>query len=382
MDFDLSEEQRSLRDSVVAFARRELADDVLRRDAEEVFSPEAWRKCADFGIQGLPIPKEYGGTETDALSIMVALEALGYACRDNGLLFSLNAHMWSCEIPILTFGSAEQKRRWLPGLCNGSLIGVQGMTEPGSGSDAFGMSTTARRDGERWILNGSKTFITNAPVADLFVVFAVTDRGRAFGQFSAFLVERTAPGLTVGRPMAKMGLRTSPMAELSFEDCVVPAENLLGSRGAGMAIFNSSMEWERSCILASAVGTMQRHLEQAIGHGKQRTQFGQPIGKFQAVSHRIVDMKVRLDTARLLLYQLGWLKAQGRPVRLESSLVKLWVSECWVHSSLDVLQLHGGYGYMTESQIEREVRDSLASRIYSGTSDIQRNLAARLLLGL
>ncbi len=379
MDFDLTEEQQVLRESIIAFARRELAADVIRRDAEAAFAREDWKKCADFGIQGLPVAKEYGGTESDPLTIAIAMEALGYGCKDNGLIFSLNAQMWSCEIPIVHFGSEEQKRRYLPGLCDGSLIGVQGMTEPGSGSDAFSLKTAAEKRGDRYVLNGSKTFITNAPVADVFVIFALTDPGKAFGSFSAFLVDRAAPGLTVGRPLEKMGLRTSPMAELSFDDCEVPEEHLLGKQGGGMAIFNTSMEWERSYILASTVGTMQRQLERSLAHARDRHQFGQPIGNFQAVSHKLVDMKVRLDTARLLLYQLGWLKSKGRSVRLESALTKLYLSECLVQSSLDALQIHGGYGYMTEFELEREVRDALGSRIYSGTSEIQRNIVARLL---
>lgn len=379
MDFNLSEDQRVLRESIIRFAQRDLDDDLVRRDAESAFSREAWRKCADFGIQGLPIPKDYGGSGADPLTIMIAMEALGYACQDNGLIFSLNAHMWSCEMPVLTFGTEEQKRRYLPGLCDGSLIGVQGMTEPGSGSDAFGMTTRARKDGDRWVIDGTKTFITNAPVADVFVVFAVTDPGRGFGQFSAFLVDRATPGLRVGQPFQKMGLRTSPMAELSFESCAAPEDALLGSRGAGMAVFNSSMDWERGAILASAVGTMQRQLERSIAYARDRKQFGQAIGQFQAVAHRIVAMKARVETARLLLYHLGWLRSQGKPVRLESALTKLYLSECYVNTSLDALQVHGGYGYMTESGWEREVRDALASRIYSGTSDIQKNLVARLL---
>lgn len=379
MDFELSEEQRLLRDSIISFAERELGDDLIRRDAEASFSRESWQKCADFGIQGLPVAKEYGGTGTDPLTIAIAMEALGYGCKDNGLIFSLNAQMWSCEIPIVHFGSEEQKRRYLSGLCNGSLIGVQGMTEPGSGSDAFGLKTAAEKRGNRYVLNGSKTFITNAPVAGVFVIFALTDPGKAFGSFSAFLVDRTTPGLGVGRPLQKMGLRTSPMAELSFDDCEVPEENLLGQRGGGMAIFNSSMEWERSYILASSVGSMQRQLERCLAYARERQQFGQPIGRFQAVSHKIVDMKARLETARLLLYQLGWLKSKGRSIRLESALTKLYLSECLVQSSLDALQIHGGYGYMAEFELEREVRDALGSRIYSGTSEIQRNIVARLL---
>jgi hypothetical protein len=376
MDFEWTEEQRMYREAILRFAQRELADDLVRRDAEGVFSREAWRKCAQVGIQGLPVPKEYGGQGADPLTVIAALEALGYGCKDNGLIFSINAHMWSCEIPILHFGTEAQKRRYLPGLCDGTLIGVQGMTEPGSGSDAFSLTTRAERKGDRYVLHGAKTFITNAPVADLFVVFASTDPKKKFAGISAFLVDRDAPGLVVGQPFHKMGLRTSPMSELSFEGCEVPAEALLGRAGAGMAIFTKSMEWERGFILASAVGTMERQLERAIGYARERRQFGQPIGKFQAVAHKIVDMKVGLETSRLLLYWMGWLMSQGKPVRLGSALTKLVLSEAFVRSSLEALGVHGGYGYMTESELERDVRDAIASRIYSGTSDIQRNIIA------
>ena len=376
MDFSLSKEQSELRDSVAQFARRELDDDVVRRDACSEFSRALWKRCAAFGIQGLPIPEQYGGSGLDPLSIMVALEALGYACRDNGLLFSLNAQMWSCELPLLKFGREDQKKRFLPSLCDGSIIGVQAMTEPASGSDAFSLGTRAERKGQGFILNGNKTFITNAPVADIFVVFARTDPTQGFAGVSAFLVERDAPGLSVSREIHKMGLRTSPMGEISFQDCEVPADNLLGPPGAGLAIFNTSMDWERSCILACAVGTMQRSLERCVTYAKERSQFGQPIGKFQAVSHRIVDMQMRVETARLLLYKVGWLKANGQNTIAAAAMAKLYLSECFLQSSLDAVQIHGGYGYTEEYELERELRDAVGSRLYSGTSDIQRNIIA------
>jgi alkylation response protein AidB-like acyl-CoA dehydrogenase len=378
-DFSWTEEQERYRESVVLFAERELNFDLVRRDAAGEFSPEAWRKCADFGLQGLPVPEEFGGSDADPLTIVLAMEALGYGCLDNGLLFSLNAHMWSCEIPILRFGNEEQKRKYLPALCDGSLIGVQGMTEPGSGSDAFSLTTSAKRDGEDYIINGSKTFITNAPVAGLFVVFASTDPVQRFAGISAFLVERDYSGVTIGPPFEKMGLRTSPMSEIVFSDCRVPSSALLGSPGAGMAIFNSSMDWERSFILAPAIGTMQRQLDTCIAYARERRQFGQPIGSFQSVSNKIVDMKLRLDSARHAMWHLAWKRLSGKATPLESALVKLQVSEAFVASSLDQIQIHGGYGYMTETGLERDARDALASRIYSGTSEVQRSIAARKL---
>ena len=376
MDFELSPDQRAIREEIVRFARAELNDDLLHRDVDSSFSVESWKKCAAIGIQGLPVPTGYGGAGADALTIVISMEALGYGCRDNGLLFSLGAQMWSCEMPIVRFGTEEQKRRYLPGLSDGSLIGVQCMSEPDTGSDAFALTTSAVRDGDRYVLDGAKTFITNAPIADVFVVFASTDPANGFAGVSAFLVDRETPGVTVGAPFHKMGLRTSPMSEVVFSGCAVSSDHLLGPEGAGAAIFNHSMDWERSCILANTVGSMQRQLESCIAYAKERRQFGQPIGKFQAVAHRIVEMKLRLEAGRLLLYRLGWLKREGKPAPLDSALVKLYLGESFLQSSLDALQIHGGYGYLTESELEREVRDAVASRIYSGTSDIQRNLVA------
>ncbi len=379
MDFSLTAEQAHLRKEIIRFAESELNGDIVLRDEEQEFSTEGWKKCAAVGIQGLPIPQEFGGSGADPLTIMLAMEALGYGCRDNGLIFSINAQLWSCVTPIVRFGTEEQKRKYLPGLNDGSLIGVQAMTEPGFGSDAFGLRTTAERKNNGFLLSGRKTFITNAPIADVFVVFANTDPAAGFIGISSFLVRRDAPGLTVGRSLQKMGLRTSPMAEVAFDDCYVPEENVLGTPGVGMAIFNHSMVWERSCILASAIGTMQRQVERCVEYARERHQFGQPIARFQAVSHRIVEMKMRLETSRLLLYRQGWLMSAERPSALDAAMVKLHVSESFVQSSLDALQIHGGYGFMAEYELEREVRDAIGSRIYSGTSDMQRNLIAGLL---
>jgi len=376
MDFSLSQEQVELQQAVIRFAERELTDDLLQRDARGEFSRTLWEKCAGFGIQGLPIPETYGGGGVDPLTTLIALEALGYACKDNGLLFSLNAQMWSCELPLWKFGREDQKQRFLPRLCSGAIIGVQAMTEPMSGSDAFSLRTTARKTSGAYAITGSKTFITNAPVADLFLVFARTDASKGFAGLSVFIVERQTPGLSVAGQIHKMGLRTSPMGELALDGCEVPDENLLGSPGAGSTIFNTSMDWERTCILASALGTMQRQLDRCVAYAKERAQFGQPIGKFQAVSHKMADMKVRLETARLLLYKVGWLKTQGRRTAIESAMVKLYLSECFMESSLDAVQIHGGYGYTAEYELERELRDAVGSRLYSGTSEIQRNIIA------
>jgi hypothetical protein len=251
------------------------------------------------------------------------------------------------------------------------------MSEPGSGSDAFSLATTATKTDGGYVLNGSKTFVTNAPEADLHLLFATVDRSLGFAGITAFLIDEGTPGLSVGKPLSKMGLRTSPMSEVFLENCEVPEDALLGEPGGGMAVFNTSMTWERGCILASTVGAMERQLERSLAYAQERKQFGKPIGSNQAVARPLVDMKIRLETARLLLYRLGWLLSSGRPAALDSALVKLYLSDCYVRSSLDALQIHGGYGYMTEYELEREVRDALGSKLYSGTSEIQYNIAAR-----
>ncbi len=377
VDFHWSEEQLAYRASVVEFAQKELNDELVDRDDSGEFSREAWDKCAQIGIQGLPFPEEYGGQGADALTTILAMEGLGYGCRDNGLIFSINAHIWSGAMPIDRFGTPEQKAKYLTGLNDGSLVGVQGMTEPDSGSDAYSLNTTARLDGESYVLNGSKTYITNAPVADVFIVFATVDKTKGWAGLCAFIVEKGTLGLEVGANFKKMGLRTSPMSELVFSDCQVPVENLLGRVGSGMMVFNHSIEWERSCILASAVGTMERQLEKAVAYANERRQFGEPIGKFQAVSHRLVDMKVRLETSRLLLYRLGWILDQGKTSAMDAAMVKYQLSESFLQSSLDAVSIYGALGYMSESEVERDVRDAIAGRIYSGTNDIQRNIIAR-----
>ena len=368
-----------LREAVKSFARDELNEGLRERDKRGEFNREGWHKCAKFGIHGLPIPAEYGGMGADPLTTVGVLENLGYACRDNGLLFSINAHMWTVEIPILDFGSEPQKRKYLPDLSNGTLIGGNAMTEPDSGSDAYSLRTTAERRGDRYVLNGSKTFVSNGNVADLIVVYATLDRSAGPNGICGFLVEKKYPGFQVGRPLEKMGLRTSPMAELFFDDCEVPAENRLGREGSGQSLFTHSMSWERACILSNAVGAMQRLLDISIRYARDRKQFGQSIGKFQLVSSKIVDMKMRVDQAQAALYRTAWLQTKGRNVYLEASLAKLTISENWVRCAEDAIQIHGGYGYMVESEVERELRDALGSRLYSGTSEIQRVLVASLL---
>lgn len=379
MDFSWNEEQLTYRNAVIDFAKKELSQGLLEREREGSFSREIWQKCARFGIQGLPFPEQYGGAEADILTTMLTMEGLGYGCRDNGLIFAINAQLWSVQMPIFSFGSDAQKQKYLPGMCSGEIIGAHGMSEPDSGSDAYSLRTRAERRDGGYVLNGTKMFVTNAPVADLAVVFATVDPAKKMWGITAFVVEKGTPGFSVSRHIDKMGLRTAPMGELIFEDCFIPEENRLGPEGAGSRIFNDSMEWERACILGSHIGAMERQLEDAVRYANERSQFGQPIAKFQSVANRIVDMKVRLETARLLLYKVAWLKKMGKSAVMEAALAKLYLSEAFVQSGLDAIRTLGGYGYMTEFEVERDLRDAIGGTLYSGTSDIQRNIIARLL---
>jgi alkylation response protein AidB-like acyl-CoA dehydrogenase len=376
MELEWPDDRLQLHAAAIEFARSALGGSRIDADREERFDRAGWQACAQFGVLGMAIPVEYGGMGLGLSDLLAVMEGLGYGTRDQGLLFSINAHLWTNSIPILIYGSAEQRQRYLPGLSNGSLIGANGASEPDAGSDIFAMRTRAVRDGDHYVLTGAKTFVTNAAVADVVVAYATIDPKLGAMGVTAFIVDRNTPGMTVSRPLDKMGLRTSPMGELVFDDCRVPAANRLGREGRGVEVFECSMEWERGCILATCLGVMRRQLEACLTHARTRRQFGKPIGKFQAVANRIVDMRVRLDTCRPLVYRIGTLKDRGRPAMQEAAIAKLYVSECFVKSSLDAVQIFGGYGYMTEQEIERDLRDAVASTIYSGTSEIQRNIIA------
>ena len=381
MDFALNTEQQELSRAVFDFAREELNDELTVRDGNGSFSRELWQRCAKFGLLGLPIPVEYGGQGQDLLTTIVAMEALGRGCRDNGLIFSLNAQMWACQMPLLRYGSDAQKREWLPKLVSGEAIGAHAITEPGAGSDVFSLTSRAEPIDGGYRLNGVKTFSTNAPLADIVLAFAYIER-RAEDKpklLTGFLVPRATPGMSFGQPINKMGLRTSPMGEVAFNDCYISESARLGREGLGATIFNSAMEWERACIFASHVGAMERLLDDCISYSRSRRQFGKPIAKFESVANKITDMKVALEASRLLLYYAGWLHGQGKSTVMESAIAKLFVSENHVRSALDALQLFGGYGYMKEYPIEREVRDALSGTLYSGTSEMQRKIIARCL---
>ncbi len=379
MDFSWSEEQLALRKSAVEFAQRELSHDVAERDREESFSREDWRKCAEYGIQGLAVPRKYGGSELDLLTSFLVMEGLGYGCRDNGLTFALNAQFVSVVSTLISAGSDAHKQRYLPAICAGDLIGAYAMTEPLSGSDAFNLQTTFVRTETGFTLNGHKSLLTFGPVADFFLVFATEDPKLRHWGISVFVIDRDTPGLKPSPAISKMGLRTTPMSELHLSDCHVTHDALLGEIGSGAAIFNEGQDVERAAILASQIGAMEFQLEKTIEYAKSRHQSGQPIGKFQSVSNRIVDMKMRLDLARLVAYKAVWMIQQGQPATMEAAIANVRMAEGFVRSSMDAILVHGGRGYLTETEVERDLRDAVGGPVYGGTSDIQRNIIAHQL---
>lgn len=381
MDFSLSDEQRALRDQIVKFARNELSPGAQERDATGTFPRELWAKCGEMGLQGLPIPEEYGGAGLDPLTTVIGIEALGYGCEDGGLVFSVCAHMLACTVPVWLHGSEEQKRKYLPRLCSGELLAVNAMTEAESGSDAFNdMRTRAEVDGEGYRITGSKIFGSNGPEADMALVYCNTTPGKGFmGGITAFLVEAETEGYSRGQKFEKMGLRTCPVGEVAFDGVYVGPEAVLGKAGYGGPVFAQSMEWERICLVAAHVGAMERLLDRAVDYAKTRSSFGTKIGKYQAVSHKIADMKIRLEAARLLTYSAASKLRDRGSVGMDAAITKTFVSEALVQSALDTVRVLGGYGVMREYDVERVLRDSVAGTIYSGTNDMQRNIIAQWL---
>ena len=377
MEFGYSEEQRIMRGEIRRFAQERLNDGMIERDRTQAFSRDLWQACADMGLAGLPVPEEYGGAGLDPVSTAIALEAFGYGCDDAGLVFSLCAHLLPCVVPIWKFGTEEQKRRYLPGLCDGTLIAANAMTEPGSGSDAFSMRAKAVPDGDGFRLSGTKIFTSNGPVADVALVFALTDAEKAYhGGVTAFIVDRDTPGYQPGQKFEKMGLRTSPIGEVVLDDVYVPGTAALGGIGGGSMLFVHSMDWERACLFATHVGQMERLMEKAIEYARTRRQSGHPISKFQAISHKITEMKVNVEAARLLVYQAAWKLERSRTVSLDAAVAKLFVGEALLKTALETVQIFGGYGFLTEYEVERAVRNAVGARLYSGTSEIQRNIIA------
>jgi alkylation response protein AidB-like acyl-CoA dehydrogenase len=338
-----------------------------------------WQKCAEMGLMSLPLQQKYGGLEVDLLTTSIAIEALAYGCKDNGFVFSIVTQLLS-GIMLDHFGNDDQKEKYLSDICSGKIIAAQAITEPDAGSDAMGMKTRAKKKDGSYLLNGSKIFISNGPIADLAGVFAIGDSNKQkFTRISCFLIEKDTPGFTRAKPMEKMGLQTLQNGELIFDDCLLPPESLLGKEGQGGMILNEILLYERILFSACHLGVMERVFEECIEYASQREQFGQTIGKYQAVSHKIADMKRDLELSKLILYKSAWQKDQNKRPHIETSISKLFISEALKKACLDALQIHGSYGYMKEFSIERELRDSIAGTIYSGTSEIHRNIIATLL---
>ena len=341
------------------------------------FSRERWRAFAEFGFAGLCVPEEYGGMGLHAFSTARVIEALGRGCRDAGFVFSICAHLFAAVMPIAEHASAPLKGRLLRGMCQGDYIGANAISEAEAGSDVFSLKTRAVREGDNYVISGTKNFVTNGPIADTIIVYASTSPDHGHLGISAFAVETTTPGLMVGEPFAKTGLAGSSISSVYFDDCRVSVDNRLGNEGEGAAVFRQSMAWERACLFAAFVGSMDRQLDRAVTYAKQRKQFGKPIGRNQAVSHRIADMKVRLEAARLLLYHACSLKDRGEEASMAISIAKLAISEAAVQSGLDSIRIHGGSGVIAETGVGQDLADAIPSTIFSGTSDIQRELIAR-----
>lgn len=379
MDFSLTDEQIRWRDEVIAFAKREFREPLVDADHASTLDGDGWQKIAEAGILGAAFPERYGGRGLDDVTAVVMLEALGYGCRDNGLTYAVNSQIWSVQLPLLEFGTDEQKDTWLPQLIGGQVVGAFAMTEPSSGSDAYSLRSTAERVDDGYVLNGGKSYVTLGPICDVAIVFASTDPDRGQWGISAFVVDSSTSGFHRPGTTTKMGLRTAPIGEIVLDDCFVPGSALLGREGSGASIFNHVIEWERGLLLASQVGAMARQLDDTIEYVRTREQFGQPVGKFQSVSNRIADMRLRLELARMILYKVAWLKQTGQSASIESAMAKMYLAESFVESSVAAIRNHGAVGYLTDFEVERELRDGIGGLIYSGTTDIQRVIVARLL---
>jgi len=380
MELSLTSEQKLIQENIIDFAKKELNKNVVERDQQQQFSVDLWKKCAEQKLTGLPVDEKFGGAGLDPFTAIIALEALGYGSDDGGLNFSVSAHLLACVIPIWKYGNENQKKKYLPDLCNGNKIAVNAMTESESGSDVFAIKTTAKKKDNGFVINGIKTFCSNGPVADVVLVYALTDESKGYyGGITAFIVDKNAIGYKVGQQYEKMGLRTSGISELIFENVFVSEEDIVGGVGGGATVFNHSMEWERTGMAACHVGTMQKLLEKSIEYAQTRKSGGEVIGKKQAISHRIATMKIQLEAARLLTYKSALGLEKNKENMIHAASAKLFVSEAYVAAAMNTMQIFGGNGYMTEYGIERIVRDALGSTVYSGTSDIQRNIISRLL---
>ncbi len=381
MDFSLSQEQRMFRETVYRYGRDEIAPLCEDADLKGEFSFEIWRKLASFGILGLPLPEEFGGSAASILNCCLAGEALGHAGVDGGSLLAWGAHTYLCAHNIYAFGTEDQKRKYVPKLASGEWIGCMGLTEPGSGSDAASISTTAVKKGDRYVLNGSKTFITNAPVADVFVVFANVNKAIKHEGITAFIIEKGTPGLTTGKPFHKMGCKCSSTSEVFLADCEIPEENILGGEGKGWFIALSGVEWDRCTLLSPMLGAALNNLDLCARYANERQQFKRPIRSFQAIQHRIADMKVFVEAVRLAVYRVASAKDNGQMLNpLQAAVSKVYAGDRGFEMASEAVQIFGGYGFMHEYPVERNFRDSKLAAIGGGTSDIMRMIVSRIMM--
>ena len=378
MEFTQTDLQHKLVAEFAEFSKAELDFDVEQCDEACRFPLEQWQACANYGVFRWVLPKSMGGENHSITTTTCLLEALGYNCADNGFAFSVAAQIWAVQKTLLQFATQEQLDRYVSPQKEGAAKGCFAITEAGSGSDAFALETTAVRDGDHYILNGEKKMVTMAPCADFAIVFAQTDAAKGQWGLSAFLVDLESPGVQRHTNDKKMGLRTVPFGRIGFNMCRVPSSSILGKPGSGAAMFNYTQVWERSLVLAPQLGAMRRLLEQCVAFANTRKRGGRPIGEHQSVSNRIANMSIRLDTSQLLVYKAASLLEQKASCLREAAVTKAYVSEAFVDTCKDAISIHGGSGYMTETGIERNLRDAVAATIYGGTVDVQRNIIARL----
>ncbi|MFG1954581.1 acyl-CoA dehydrogenase family protein [Micromonospora sp. NPDC048830] len=376
MDFAPGPDQRLLADSIHALGVALNAQDEHDRSGGPYFSRQKWRRCGEFGLLGLSLPERWGGLGLDSLSTALAIEAFARGHEDMGLVFSACAHLFACAMPIAVHGTDSVRDEVLPKLGSGEWIAANAITEAEAGSDVYAMRATAVRDGDRYVLDGVKNYVTNAPLADVFVVYASTDPRSGYLGISAFVVHRDTPGVTVGSPLPKTGLASSPLAPVYLDGVAVPVANRLGGEGDGRDVFTGSMEWERTCLFAAYVGAMDRQLGRTVAYTSERRQFRKSLARHQAVAHRLADMKLRLESARLLLYHACWARDQGTARPLDVSLAKLGVSEAATRNALDAVHLHGGAGIMAGSGVEQAIADAVPASLFSGTSEIHRDVIA------
>lgn len=377
MQFTLSEEHEMIRKMVRDFAINEVAPTASERDEEERFDREIFDQMAELGLTGIPWPEEYGGIGSDFLAYAIAVEELSRVCASTGV--TLSAHTSLAGWPIFKFGTEEQKQKYLKPMAQGKKIGAYCLTESGSGSDAGGMKTTARKEGDHYVLNGSKIFITNGGVAEIYVVFATTDPESKHKGTTAFIVESNFSGFKVGKKEKKMGIRSSPTTEIIFEDCIVPQENVLGEEGQGFKIAMMTLDGGRNGIAAQAVGIAQGALDAAVSYANERVQFGKPIIANQGISFKLADMATNIEAARLLTYQAAWLESAGLPYGKASAMAKLFAGDTAMKVTTEAVQVFGGYGYTKEYPVERFMRDAKITQIYEGTQEIQRLVISRML---